>query len=196
MFKVGIMGGTFDPIHCGHLLAAESAREACELDEVWFIPANCPPLKGGKPGADGAVRLEMVRLAIGGNPCFRAMDTELRRGGVSYSVDTAATLQQEYPDREFYYIVGSDRINDLPSWHRIEELAAIVRFIGLERPGAKPEPDGLPEYLRQRISFVEMPQIDISSTDIRRRRSEGRSIRYLVPDAVYHFMIRNGLYEA
>ncbi|TYP78061.1 nicotinate-nucleotide adenylyltransferase [Paenibacillus methanolicus] len=197
MLKVGIMGGTFDPIHVGHLIAAQSALEAAGLDEVWFVPSYAPPLKDHAPGADGLARLEMTMLATEPEPRFRVLDMELRRGGVSYSVDTARELASRHPRHEFAYIIGSDRVNDLAKWHRIEELAASVRFIGLERPGEPlPDPSALPSFLQRRIEFAPMPHIDISSTDIRARATSGLSIRYYVPDSVYFYIQRNGLYES
>jgi len=196
LLKVGLMGGTFDPIHYGHLLAAETAREACGLDEVWFIPSYQPPLKNGEPEAEGRSRLEMVYRAIDFQPHFRAMDIELERGGVSYSIDTVRALQELYPGRAFSCIVGSDRVNDLPRWHRIEELAQLVDFIGVERPGEPIDKDRLPTFISAKLRVARMPQIGISSTDIRERRAEGRSIRFLVPEKVYSFIKRNGLYES
>jgi len=196
MIKVGLMGGTFDPIHYGHLLAAETAREQCGLDEVWFIPSFVPPLKDNKPGASGDERLEMVYRAIDFQPHFRAMDVELVREGTSYSFDTVQELKALYPDREFTFIIGSDRVNDLVKWHRIEELAELVSFVGVERPGEPVEADELPDFIREKLSIVEMPLIDISSTDIRTRRATGRSIRFLVPEKVHSFMRRNALYES
>ncbi|WP_338044949.1 nicotinate-nucleotide adenylyltransferase [Paenibacillus lignilyticus] len=196
LIKVGFMGGTFDPIHYGHLLAAESAREACGLDEVWFIPAGHPPLKENGPLADGQTRLEMVYRAIDFQPHFRGMDVELEREGTSYTIDTVKSLMELYPDREFSIIIGSDRVNDLPQWHQINELAALVRFIGVRRAGEELKVDALPAFLQERLSIIEMPQIGISSTDIRNRRAQGRSIRFLVPEKVYSFIRRNGLYES
>ncbi|BBH21343.1 putative nicotinate-nucleotide adenylyltransferase [Paenibacillus baekrokdamisoli] len=196
LIKVGFMGGTFDPIHYGHLLAAETAREACGLDEVWFIPSFHPPLKDNEPGADGSQRLEMVYRAIDFQPHFRAMDVELERGGTSFSIDSIRSLQAAYPDREFSFIIGSDRVNDLPQWHLIEELAQLVRFIGVERPGEPIDTSLLPSFIANRLTVIEMPLIEISSTDIRRRVSEGRSIRFLVPEKVYSFIKRNRLYES
>ncbi|SFS87074.1 nicotinate-nucleotide adenylyltransferase [Paenibacillus sp. BC26] len=196
MIKVGFMGGTFDPIHYGHLLAAESAREACGLDEVWFIPAGHPPLKENGPLADGQTRLEMVYRAIDFQPHFRGMDVELEREGTSYTIDTVKSLMELYPDREFSIIIGSDRVNDLPQWHQINVLAALVRFIGVRRAGEVLKVDALPAFLQERLSIIEMPQIGISSTDIRNRRAQGRSIRFLVPEKVYSFIRRNELYES
>ncbi|MFB9325531.1 nicotinate-nucleotide adenylyltransferase [Paenibacillus aurantiacus] len=197
MRKVGIMGGTFDPIHVGHLIAAQSALDEAGLDEVWFVPSYAPPLKDHEPGADSLARLEMTMLATEPEPRFRVLDMELKRGGVSYSIDTVQELASKYPQVEFAYIIGSDRVNDLAKWHRIEELASVVRFIGLERPGQPlPDPSALPPFLLGRVEFAAMPHIDISSTDIRVRASSGRSIRYYVPDGVYFYIQRNGLYES
>lgn len=195
MTRTGLMGGTFDPIHAGHLLAAEAAREAAGLDEVWFIPTNVPPHKP-QPGAGARERLEMVRLAIADHPAFRAEEAELDRGGVSYTVDTVAALRERYPERSFYWIVGTDMMNDLPNWHRIEELAAQVRFVCLRRQGEESEEGALPAYLREKLLHAPMPPIGISSTDIRERLRGGRSIRYQVPEAVRDYIERNGLYES
>jgi len=194
MKRVGLMGGTFDPIHIGHLLAAETAREQCGLDEVWFIPSRTPPLKSGAPSASGEDRLEMVRLAIAGHPAFKALDLELRRPGISYSIDTVYELSARCPGCSFAYIIGGDRVNDLPRWHRIGELAEIVSFIGVARPGHPVDIGALPEMLRGRVRVIPMPQLDISSSGIRELRREGRSIRYLVPDGVHDFIVRKGLY--
>lgn len=196
MKKIGIMGGTFDPIHLGHLLAAETALEACGLDEVWFIPSAGPPMKLGDPGADGASRLEMVKMATAPHPRFKAVDLELQRGGVSYSYDTVKDLRERYPDFSFAYIIGSDRINDLQHWHRSEELAELVTFIGVERPDEAADTEALPAYLRDRLVLAVMPQIGISSTDIRQRRLKGNSIRYLVTENVYEYIAEKGLYES
>ncbi|GBF73723.1 nicotinate (nicotinamide) nucleotide adenylyltransferase [Paenibacillus sp. 598K] len=194
MIQVGLMGGTFDPIHLGHLLAAESAREACGLDEVWFIPAATPPLKDHAPRATAEERLEMVYRGIDFQPHFRAMALELERGGTSYTIDTVQALREAYPGREFSFILGADRVNDLKDWHRIEELAELISFIAVERPGATMDTSQLPAAVRERVKRCEMPLIDISSTDIRTRREDGRSIRFLVPDKVYQFIRRNELY--
>ncbi|WP_336788556.1 nicotinate-nucleotide adenylyltransferase [Paenibacillus sp. MMO-177] len=196
MSRIGIMGGTFDPVHTGHLIAAEAARDGCGLDEVWFIPTFQPPLKDNEPGAGSELRLRMVQEALSGNPAFKALDIELERGGMSYSIDTVLELKKRYPDAAFSYIIGSDRINDLPKWHRIEELAELITFIGLEREGTAVQLDELPEYIRRRVTMASMPPIGISSTDIRSRVQAGRSIAYLVPDTVHQFIKGRGLYES
>ncbi|WP_139997676.1 nicotinate-nucleotide adenylyltransferase [Paenibacillus paridis] len=196
MSKIGIMGGTFDPIHIGHLIAAEAAREQCGLDEVWFIPSYGPPLKPNEPGVSGQHRYEMVCSAIESNAAFRALDLELQRGGVSYSYDTVMELRKRYPEHAFSYIIGSDRINDLPQWYKIELLADLVTFIGLSRPETPIHLDALPVYLQEKIKLIHMPAIEISSTVIRSRASFGQSVQYLVPDSVNSYLRRHRLYES
>ncbi|MEK3882586.1 nicotinate-nucleotide adenylyltransferase [Paenibacillus sp. PL2-23] len=194
MKKIGIMGGTFDPIHIGHLIAAETAREQGGLDEVWFIPTADPPLKNRAPLAAAAQRLEMVQLAIAGHGEFRALDLEIRRGGISYSIDTILELRSQYPRYAFYYIIGSDRMNDLPRWHRIQELSAQAGFIGLARPGEPMELEELSAELRHSLLLAEMPQIGISSTKLRAKLANRLSVRYLLPDSVLAYIRRLGLY--
>ncbi|WP_058301976.1 nicotinate-nucleotide adenylyltransferase [Gorillibacterium timonense] len=193
--KIGIMGGTFDPIHLGHLLAAERVGEACSLDEVWLMPASIPPHKLHAPLASAEHRLEMVKRAADNNPRFRVMDYELVKGGTSYTVDTVTELMQLYPGTEFSYIMGADMIMYLPKWHRIGDLAKLVQFIGVARPGFVLRVDELEPMLQERITIVPMPQMDISSTDIRERIREGLSVRYLVSAPVLDYMEVNRLYE-
>jgi len=193
MRKTGLMGGTFDPVHIGHLLAAQAAKEAAGLEEIWLVPASVPPHKP-QPAASAEMRLAMAEAAVAGCAGFRVEQIELSRGGVSYTVDTVAALQEREPDRFFYWIAGSDMIGDLPNWRRIEELAERVTFIGLERPGEACDEASLPVYVRRKLIRARMPQIGLSSTDIRRRVKEGRSIRFMVPDAVMEIIQRNGLY--
>ncbi|QHW34946.1 nicotinate-nucleotide adenylyltransferase [Paenibacillus rhizovicinus] len=190
------MGGTFDPIHYGHLLAAETARETCGLDEVWFFPSGEPPLKDSGPQADGASRLEMVYRAIDFQPHFRAMDIELEREGTSFTIDTIKALHELYPDRSFSIIIGADRVNDLPQWHEIEALAGMVSFIGVTRAGETFQLEQLPSFIADKLTIIEMPLMDISSTAIRNRVAAGRSIRFLLPEKVHSFIRRNGLYES
>ncbi|MEB3100744.1 nicotinate-nucleotide adenylyltransferase [Ferviditalea candida] len=194
--RIGIMGGTFNPIHLGHLIAAEQARDGMGLQEVWFLPSNIPPHKEPETGAAAEQRLEMVRRAVSGHPQFRVNDLELRLGGKSYSVNTVAELQKQHPDHEFYFIIGGDMVQYLPNWHRIEELVRKVFFIGLQRAGTTLDPDSLPDWIREKVVMIPMPMIQISSTDIRGRFAEKQSIRYLVPDEVRSYIEENGLYES
>lgn len=195
MQRIGLMGGTFNPIHNGHLLAAESAREGADLDEVWFVPTLVPPHKS-QPGVAAPIRREMLEAAIAGNPAFRVEDIELHRNGTSYTIDTVTALQERRPDMLFFWIVGSDMINDLPNWRSIEELAARISFVGLERPNEPVTDADLPAFIRSRLLRASMPPIGISSTDIRDRLKEGKSVRYMVPDPVLQLILRDGLYES
>ena len=194
--KIGIMGGTFDPIHMGHLVAAESARVGGGLDEVWFMPSSVPPHKSHQPRATALQRWEMVCRAVEGNPHFRATDIEIQKGGMSYSIDTVALLQERHPSAQFVYLIGADMVQYLPKWHRIEELAQRICFIGLARPGYPVSLEELPAYLHDRIASVPMPLLDLSSTAIREERRLGGSIRYRVPEAVFHYIEGNQLYES
>jgi len=188
--KIGIMGGTFDPIHIGHLVAAETVREALDLDEVWFMPSHIPPHKA-EAGFSSDERLRMVELAISEQPAFRTLDIELRRGGVSYSADTMETLTGQYPDDDFHFIIGTDMVNYLPKWERIEDLAKMTRFAAVGRAGYVLDRSVLPEAVAEVIDHVDMPQLEISSTEIRERLKSGRSARYLVPGKVYDYLQRS-----
>lgn len=193
MKKVGIMGGAFDPIHLGHLLAAEAAREQHGLDEVWFMPSHIPPHKH-QAGVSGEQRLAMVEAAIQSHPRFRPLDIELRRGGVSYTVDTIKELRGQHSDLELYFIIGADMVNYLPKWEGIEELTDMITFIGLQRPGSFLELDTLPPFIQEAVLLADMPLVDISSSLIRKRISGGHSVRYMVPETVYDYIVRSGLY--
>lgn len=192
--RVGVLGGTFDPIHVGHLIMAESALEAAGLDEIWFMPALEPPHKAKEGVTDAALRMAMVEAAIRGNPRFRASGLELERGGASYTADTAAALAERYPEHRFYWIFGGDMIAWLPNFHRVAELAERIGFIGVKRPGFEDAAERLPAFLKQNVTMVPAPLVDISSADIRRRLRENRSVRYLVPDAVITLIEEKGLY--
>jgi nicotinate-nucleotide adenylyltransferase len=194
--KIGIMGGTFDPIHLGHMIAAESAREAAGLDEVWFIPTFMPPHKQNLSIASAEQRLAMVQLAIADHPFFRVVDYEITRGGTSYTADTVQYLRQLHPKLLFYYIIGADMVMYLPKWVRIEEIIKDVSFIGLQRPGFEFEIEQLPEELAAKVQLAEMPLIDISSTAIRERKRLRQSVRYLVCENVRLYMEANHLYES
>ncbi|MBA2938227.1 nicotinate-nucleotide adenylyltransferase [Paenibacillus sp. CGMCC 1.16610] len=193
---VGIMGGTFDPIHTGHLIAAERARVEAGLDEVWLMPANVPPHKSNAPKATTQQRWEMVCLAAEGNPFFRPIDIEISKGGVSYSIDTIQLLRKQYPTTEFAYIIGADMVQYLPQWHRIDDIVRHIRFIGLARPGYELDMAHMSANIRERVTIVPMPLVEISSTAIREERRQERSVRYLVPEVVNGYMEVNRLYEA
>lgn len=191
--KVGIMGGTFDPIHIGHMLVAEAARDTYQLDEVWFMPSHIPPHKQ-KSSVTGQMRLEMTAEAVSGHPFFRTLNVEVERGGTSYTVDTVTELRRIYPHIEFTFIVGADMVNYLPKWHRIDELAEMLDFIGVNRPGSELDVKKLPVFLQDVVKIADMPLVDISSSMIRKRAAGGQSIRYMVPDSVYDYIVRSGIY--
>ncbi len=194
--KVGIMGGTFDPIHIGHLLAAERAREEAGLDEVWFMPAYTPPHKPNPPKAAPEQRLEMLKLAIADHPHFRAEDMEMVREGTSYTVDTVDQLCRRHPNVRFCYIIGADMVQYLPHWVRIEDILQKISFIGLQRPGYSIDMSHLPDFIQRGVQVAPMPQIELSSTDIRKRCLSGRSVRYMVHEAVYAYIKERRLYES
>ncbi|MBT2288764.1 nicotinate-nucleotide adenylyltransferase [Paenibacillus albidus] len=191
--KVGIMGGTFDPLHIGHMMAAEAARDAYGLAEVWFMPSHIPPHKH-EAGVSGAQRLAMVEEAVRTHEAFRTLDWEVNRGGVSYTIDTVRELKEKYPQIDFYFIIGADMVEYLPKWEGIEELVEILTFIGVGRPGTPLDLGALPAAIAQGVRLADMPQVDISSTMLRERAAEGKSIRYMVPDAVFDYVQRGGLY--
>ena len=182
------MGGTFDPIHFGHLFIAEAARDACELDEVIFFPNNQPAHAGGKnANLDGELRYELMNLGIADNPHFRGSRIELERPGKSYAFDTIQQFQRELgADVELYFIIGADSMRDLGSWYRGAELFDLCRFVAATRPGfdAVAAVEALSEKQRARVVSLEVPGLYISSTDLRARVQSEKTIRYLTPEPV------------
>jgi len=199
--RVGILGGSFDPIHIGHLLIAEYAREQLQLSEVRFIPAAISPLKQDKQPTDAKHRVEMIRLAIGGNAHFKLDERELRRLGPSYTVDTLAELKSETPDTELVFIMGADSLADLQAWREPERICQLA-FLAIAGRGGRPAPDleQLRRYLPQdqvataAEHILTLPQLEISGTDIRQRIRTGKSIRYQVPAAVAAYISSAKLY--
>jgi nicotinate-nucleotide adenylyltransferase len=197
--RTGIFGGTFDPIHVGHLAAAEVARAELGLARVVFVPAARPPHKDAvvAPAED---RLAMVRLAVADNPAFEVSDAEVRRPGPSFTVDTLRTLAGEQPSQELFYLLGSDSLLDLPTWHDPEGLCRLATFAVLLRPGwprARLEAwhAAQPPGRRPRMVVVEVPALDVASRDLRRRLALGRTVRYLLPEAVRTYALERGLYR-
>lgn len=198
-YRLGIMGGTFNPIHFGHLVCAEQAREKFDLDAVIFIPAAQPAGKDPREVACGPDRLAMVRLAIQGNPWFDSSDIEQRRGGVTYTVDTLRDLRAHYPENvELFFITGSDSVRNLELWHGAQEMMGLATFIGATRPGYDLN-EARRHNATQRglhVEYIAIPALAISSTDLRKRVAEERSIRYLTPDGVIGYIEEHGLYES
>lgn len=187
MKRIGILGGTFDPPHIGHLLIAEEVRIALSLDKVWFIPSSIPPHKQAA-FSTATHRISMVKKAIQSNTSFVVKTLEIERIGKSYTVDTINILKEKYPDVEFYFIIGADMVEYLPKWHRIDELVKLVTFVGVNRLGFHVEST-------YPILNIEVPTIDISSTLIRNRIMNDISVNYLLPHLVYDYIKEQQLYE-
>jgi len=201
--RLGIYGGTFDPVHFGHLLLAEYCREECRLDEVWFVPAAVPPHKQGQNFSTATRRVEMLSLAIGGHEQFRVCTREIDRGGVSYTVETLAEIHAEDPTRELFFLLGADSLFDLPLWREPSRICELATLVVVARTTA-PAPDfaclaaltGAERTAHFRRHLVQMPLIELSSTEIRRRVQAGLSIRYQTPRAVEKYIEAAGLYRA
>ena len=184
MKKIGIYGGTFDPIHHAHLILAREALEVLQLDKIIFVPAALAPHKLSQPAAPAPVRFEMVRAAIADEHGFALSSCELDRAAPSYSIDTVRQLQADDSSAEFYFLLGEDNVAELHAWHEIDSLKQMVNFVVLDRAGLT------------KHSFKTIRRhVDISATDIRKRVATGRSIRYLVPAAVEEIIHREKLYQ-
>ena len=189
--RIGLLGGTFNPVHIGHLLIAQDALEQLELDGVTFIPCAAPPHKAAPNLASGPHRLAMLRWAVRGQRAFRVDDIELRRGGVSYSVDTVTELKRRNPDTEFYFIIGADSLDELHRWKEIGRLAEMCEFVAVARPGCKLRR----AYRQARCRLVQGHACDVASREIRERVARGAGIRYLVPETVLRYIARHKLYQ-
>lgn len=202
--SLGILGGTFDPIHLGHLAIAEEVREVLGLERVLFVPAGIPPHRPTAPAASGGDRLAMLRLAIAGNPAFAASPIELERAGPSFSVDTveqlAGALRGEDRVPDLWFVLSSEAFGLLPTWHEPERLLRAARVAVVPRAGAPTLTSDwvavrFPGFV-DRIRFVDGPNLGISGTEIRRRVAAGRSLRYLVPDEVARYIGNHKLYHS
>ena len=215
--KLGILGGTFNPIHYGHLAAAEEVRDRLKLDRVLIIPSHIPPHKQEKDVPSAVQRMEMVHLATAGNANFEPSDIEIRRGGSSYTIDTLTALRQVYPGTDFFFITGLDTFLEIQTWQKWEEVLRLCCFVVLSRPGYRfidlmkvdfmrqfeKELVGLDQETLQQtivsagafqVCLERIPLYDISSTDIRKRVKEGSSIKYLLPEAVEIYIMKSRLY--
>jgi nicotinate-nucleotide adenylyltransferase len=197
--RLGLFGGTFDPIHLGHLILAEACREACGLDRVWFVVTASPPHKG-RDRTPVAHRLEMARVAVAGHAAFEVSEIEAQGAGPHYSYQTLERLASERPGDELYFLIGADSLIDLPTWRHPERVAAAATIVVVNRPGldreaVPPSPEVLGPDARP-PRFVAVPPIGIASSDLRTRRAEGRSIRYQVPRGVEAYIEAHGLYPA
>jgi nicotinate-nucleotide adenylyltransferase len=198
--RLGIFGGTFDPVHYGHLLLAEQCREQCRLNEVWFLPAGIPPHKVAQTVASGTARAEMLELAIAGHPAFRVDRRELRKEVPCFTVETLAELQDEDPARELFFLMGADSLRDFPGWREPQRILQLAKLAVVNR-GDQPAPDLEPlvdlfgPVVRERVEIVTIPGFEVSSTDIRQRILDGRSIRYMTPRAVECYLETHSVYR-
>jgi nicotinate-nucleotide adenylyltransferase len=201
--RLGVYGGTFDPIHMGHLIVAEQGREAGRLDRVLFVPAASPPNKAGQRITRFEQRVEMLELAIAGYPPFAIDQLEKERSGPSYTVDTLEELKRRHPGAQLFLLIGSDSLADLPTWREPARIVANAGLVVMVRPNyPPPSAEQLrtalklaPEVNLEIILVPTPPLVDIASRDLRRRVAEGRSIRYLVPRAVECYIAEKGLYR-
>lgn len=198
--RLGIMGGTFDPIHFGHLLLAEQVREGCKLDALVFIPAGVPVFKQDKFVTPASQRLQMCRLAVQGNPAFDVSSIEIDRGGNTYTVDTLRQLRAHYPSWvEFFFIVGTDTLLSIAKWRESAEIARLAHLVAVSRPGFTLSPEMRLQIAQAGdfdLHLLEAPALPISSSELRKRVAEGKSIRYLTPLSVCRFIESEGLYTS
>ncbi len=193
--KVGIFGGSFNPPHIGHLIVAEFIREEANLDKIIFIPCASPPHKQNQnylsQMASPLHRFEMVKIAINGNPFFEVSDIEIKRGGISYTIETVNFLVEKFPDREFYLLIGADQFEEFHTWREPDEIVKKVHLLVFNRYGYRVTESKFSKY----ASFITVPNIDVSASSIRNRIKFGRSIKYLVPPEVEEYIYRNKLYR-
>lgn len=191
--RVGFFGGSFDPIHIGHLIAAQDAVEQLGLDTLTFVPTAQAPLREEAVHAGAADRLEMIRLALGDDSRFRVSELEVTRGGVSYTCDTISELSRAHPGMRPVWLIGEDQVGKLPRWRRIAELCQATDFAYLQRPGhAQP---ALPDLPHLKLHRLQSHQIEVSSTEIRQRIHEKRPLRFLLPDPVIKYIHERNLYQ-
>jgi len=191
--KIGVMGGTFDPIHHGHLVAASEVADRFALDEVVFVPTGQPWQKTVRAVSRAEDRYMMTVVATASNPRFSVSRVDIDRGGPTYTVDTLSDLHAVLPDAALFFITGADALAQILSWRDVDEVFRYAHFVGVTRPGYKLEDDHLPDGV---VTLVEVPAMAISSSDCRRRVAEGRPVWYLVPDGVVQYISKRGLYHA
>ncbi|OPY57789.1 MAG: putative nicotinate-nucleotide adenylyltransferase [Pelotomaculum sp. PtaU1.Bin035] len=198
--RLGIMGGTFDPVHFGHLVAAEGARDVLGLEQVIFIPAGRPPHKPDCEITDPWDRYMMTSLAVASNEFFQVSSLEIDRSGPSYTIDTVQAIKGLYPGAQIYFITGADAVLEILTWKNVERLLSLCCFVAATRPGYQLDElweklGVLIQFPKQDILSMEVPALQISSTDIRRRVREGRTIKYLLPEPVEEYIVKHKLYR-
>ncbi|HEX3221077.1 MAG TPA: nicotinate-nucleotide adenylyltransferase [Nocardioides sp.] len=194
--RVGVMGGTFDPIHHGHLVAASEVQSWFGLDEVVFVPTGAPWQKSDRVVTAAEDRYLMTVIATASNPRFSVSRVDIDRGGPTYTIDTLRDLRTAYPDAELYFITGADALAEIFTWRDADELFALAQFVGCTRPGYTMDLATLGKIPADRVTMVEVPALAISSTDCRRRTTRGEPVWYLVPDGVVQYIAKHHLYPA
>lgn len=198
---IGVFGGSFDPVHYGHLLLAETCRATLHLDQVRLIPAGTPPHKTDANVSEGSHRAQMLRLAVSGYPEFVVDTRELHRSGPSYTVDTLRELREQFRDSKLFFLMGADSLRDFSTWRSPEQITELATVVGVNRPGL-PDVDSdqlakwLPNGLAERVILLQMPGTNISASAIRRRVSQQHSIRFLTPKAVEAYIEHHRLYRS
>lgn len=192
--RIGIMGGTFDPIHNGHLVAASEVAYRFQLDQVVFVPTGQPWQKAGRDVTAAEHRYLMTMVATASNPRFTVSRVDIDREGPTYTIDTLRDLRELFPDAELYFITGADSLASIMSWRDWEAMLEMANFVGVTRPGYELSKDMLPLGSQTGIELIEIPAMAISSTDCRKRAGEGEPVWYLVPDGVVQYIAKNNLY--
>lgn len=197
--RLGIYGGTFDPVHYGHLIAADQFRERCELDRVLFVPAGKPPHKQRHVITEGKRRVEMLQLALAGDPRFGVNRMELERDEPSFTLDTLGQIQREHPEAELFFLMGADSLAEFPTWREPQRILELARVAVANRGRTAPDPGPVGEALgvdlASQVTVVDMPAVDLSASDLRSRVGSGRSIRYMTPRAVEEYIRTHDLYR-
>ena len=196
MRRVGVMGGTFDPIHHGHLVAASEVQAWFDLDEVVFVPTGDPWQKSDREVAEAEHRYLMTVVATAANPRFTVSRVDIDRDGPTYTIDTLRDLKAEMPDAELFFITGADALADIFTWRNADELFDLANFVGCTRPDHTMDPRTLAKIPSDRVTMVEIPALAISSTDCRERKRRGEPVWYLVPDGVVQYIAKHDLYAS
>lgn len=194
--RVGVMGGTFDPIHHGHLVAASEVQAWFDLDEVVFVPTGDPWQKSDRVVSPAEHRYLMTVIATAANPRFNVSRVDIDRDGPTYTIDTLRDLGELMPDADLYFITGADALANIFTWRDVDELFSLARFVGCTRPGYEMEMKNLEGIPEERVTLVEIPALAISSTDCRNRKERGEPVWYLVPDGVVQYIAKHDLYPS
>ncbi|NYG60638.1 nicotinate-nucleotide adenylyltransferase [Nocardioides daedukensis] len=194
--RVGVMGGTFDPIHHGHLVAASEVQAWFDLDEVIFVPTGDPWQKSDREVSPAEHRYLMTVIATAANPRFTVSRVDIDRDGPTYTIDTLRDLGEQLPDADLYFITGADALANIFTWRNVEELFKLANFVGCTRPGYEMEAKMLADIPTERVTIVEIPALAISSTDCRKRTKRGEPVWYLVPDGVVQYIAKHQLYPS